>query len=61
MFPSALDMLCRNGGLISVITNSGFAEYIIVAQRNVFKVPDDMDWNLAASLRVTALTPFHML
>ena len=58
---SGLDMICRNGGLISVITNGGFAEYIVVPGRNVFKIPDDMDWNLAASLPVTALTPFHAL
>ena len=56
-----LDMICRNGGLISVITNGGFAEYIAVPQRNVFKIPDDMDWDLAASLPVTVLTPFHAL
>jgi NADPH:quinone reductase-like Zn-dependent oxidoreductase len=58
---SGLDMICRNGGLISVITNGGFAEYIVAPQRNVFKIPDDMDWDLAASLPVTVLTPFHAL
>jgi NADPH:quinone reductase-like Zn-dependent oxidoreductase len=58
---SGFDMICRNGGLISVITNGGFAEYIVVPQRNVFKIPDDMDWDLAASLPVTVLTPFHAL
>jgi NADPH:quinone reductase-like Zn-dependent oxidoreductase len=58
---SGLDMICRNGGLISVITNGGFAEYIAVPQRNVFKIPDDIDWDLAASLPVTGLTPFHAL
>ena len=58
---SGLDMICRNGGLISVITNGGFAEYIAVPQRNVFKIPDGMDWDLAASLPVTGLTPFHAL
>jgi NADPH:quinone reductase-like Zn-dependent oxidoreductase len=58
---SGLDMICRNGGLIGVITNGGFAEYIAVPQRNVFKIPDDMDWDLAASLPVTGLTPFHAL
>jgi NADPH:quinone reductase-like Zn-dependent oxidoreductase len=58
---SGLDMICQNGGLISVITNGGFAEYISVPQRNVFKIPDDIDWELAASLPVTGLTPFHAL
>ena len=58
---SGLDMICRNGGLIGAITNGGFAEYIAVPERNVFKVPDDMDWELAASLPVTSLTPYHAL
>src|SRR5919112_1466810 len=56
-----LDMLCRNGGLIGVITNGGFAEYISVPDRNVFKIPDDLDWDVAASLPVTSLTPYHAL
>jgi NADPH:quinone reductase-like Zn-dependent oxidoreductase len=54
-------MLCKNGGLISVVSNGGFAEYIAVPQQNVFKIPDDMGWDMAASLSVTALTPFHAL
>jgi NADPH:quinone reductase-like Zn-dependent oxidoreductase len=58
---SGLDMICRNGGLIGAITNGGFAEFITVPERNVFKIPDDMDWNLAASLPVTCLTPYHAL
>ena len=55
------EMLCKNGGLISVVSNGGFAEYIAVPEQNVFKIPDDMDWDMAASLSVTALTPFHAL
>jgi NADPH:quinone reductase-like Zn-dependent oxidoreductase len=58
---SGLDMLCRNGGLIGAITNGGFAEYIAVPEKNVFKIPDDMDWDLAASIPVTSLTPYHAL
>jgi NADPH:quinone reductase-like Zn-dependent oxidoreductase len=58
---NGLDMICRNGGLISVITNGGFAEYISVPERNVFKIPDNMDWDMAASLPVTSLTPYHAL
>ncbi|HJY09403.1 MAG TPA: alcohol dehydrogenase catalytic domain-containing protein [Nitrososphaeraceae archaeon] len=56
-----LDMLCRNGGLIGAITNGGFAEYISVPERNVFKIPDNLDWDVAASLPVTSLTPYHAL
>lgn len=58
---NGLDMICRNGGLIGAITNGGFAEYIAVPEKNVFKIPDDMDWDLAASLPVTSLTPYHAL
>src|ERR671937_2613702 len=58
---NGLDMLCRNGGLIGAITNGGFAEYIAVPERNVFKIPDDLDWDIAASLPVTSLTPYHAL
>jgi NADPH:quinone reductase-like Zn-dependent oxidoreductase len=52
---------CRNGGLIGVDVNGGFAEYVAVPQRNVFKIPDDVGWDIAASLPVTALTSFHAL
>jgi len=58
---NGLDMICRNGGLIGAITNGGFAEYISVPERNVFKVPDDLDWDVAASLPITSLTPYHAL
>jgi D-arabinose 1-dehydrogenase-like Zn-dependent alcohol dehydrogenase len=58
---NGLDMICRNGGLIGAITNGGFAEYIAVPQKNVFKIPDDIDWDLAASLPVTSMTPYHAL
>ncbi len=58
---NGLDMICRNGGLIGAITNGGFAEYISVPERNVFKVPDDLNWDVAASLPVTSLTPYHAL
>jgi NADPH:quinone reductase-like Zn-dependent oxidoreductase len=56
-----LDMMCRNGGLIGVVTNGGFAEYISVPERNVFKIPHNLDWDMAASLPVTGLTPYHAL
>jgi NADPH:quinone reductase-like Zn-dependent oxidoreductase len=58
---NGLDMLCRNGGLIGAITNGGFAEYVSVPEKNVFKIPDNLDWDLAASLPVTSLTPYHAL
>ena len=47
--------------MIGVVCNGGFAEYIAVPEKNVFKIPNGMDWDIAASLSVTALTPFHAL
>ena len=58
---NGLDMLCRNGGIIGAITNGGFAEYIAIPQRSVFKIPEKMDWDMASSLPVTTLTSFHAL
>jgi len=55
------EMLCRSGGIIGVMTNGGFAEYIGVPEKNVFKIPNDIGWELAASLPVTTITPYHAL
>jgi D-arabinose 1-dehydrogenase-like Zn-dependent alcohol dehydrogenase len=41
------EMLCRNGGIIGVNTNGGFAEYIIGSEKNAFKIPDDVEWDVA--------------
>lgn len=58
---SGREMLCRNGGIMSVITNGGWSEYFAVPDKNVFKIPENMDWNLAASLPVAALTSYHAI
>ena len=55
------EMLCRSGGIIGIMTNGGFAEYIAVPEKNVFKIPNDIRWELAASLPVTTITPYHAL
>jgi D-arabinose 1-dehydrogenase-like Zn-dependent alcohol dehydrogenase len=55
------EMLCRSGGIIGVNTNGGFAEYIVASERNAFKIPDDLEWDVAASLATTTITPYHAL
>ena len=55
------EMLCRNGGIIGVMTNGGFAEYVAVEEKNVFKIPNNIGWEIAASLPVTTITPYHAL
>lgn len=53
--------LCRNGGIIGVNSNGGFAERAVVRESNVFRLPDSVPWDLAASLPVAGLTAFHAL
>jgi len=55
------EMLCRNGKIIGVNTNGGFAEYIAAPEKNVLKIPDDLESDVAASLATTTLTPYHAL
>ncbi|MGC9112989.1 alcohol dehydrogenase catalytic domain-containing protein [Acidilobus sp.] len=53
--------LCRFGGIVGMITHGGFAEKAVVNEANLFRLPDNVPWDLAASLPVAALTPFHAL
>jgi NADPH:quinone reductase-like Zn-dependent oxidoreductase len=55
------EMICRNAGILGVITNGGFADYISAAEKNVFKIPDNVPWDVAASLATTTKTPYHAL
>jgi D-arabinose 1-dehydrogenase-like Zn-dependent alcohol dehydrogenase len=55
------EMLCRSGGIMGVNTNGGFADYIAASEKNVFKIPDDVRWDVAASLATTTKTPYHAL
>ena len=56
---SGYEMLCRNAGILGVITNGGFADYISAAEKNVFKIPDNVSWDVAASLATTTKTLFR--
>jgi NADPH:quinone reductase-like Zn-dependent oxidoreductase len=58
---SGNEMLCRNGGIIGMVTNGGFAEYAAVPANCAFPIPDDLSWETAASLPVAALTPYHAI
>jgi NADPH:quinone reductase-like Zn-dependent oxidoreductase len=58
---SGYEMLCRNAGLLGVVTNGGFADYISASEKNVFKIPDNVQWDISASLATTIKTPYHAL
>ena len=55
------EMLCNNAGILGVITNGGFADYISASEKNVFKIPDNVQWDVAASLATTIKTTYHAL
>ncbi|MFZ0511148.1 MAG: alcohol dehydrogenase catalytic domain-containing protein [Candidatus Nitrosopolaris sp.] len=50
------EMLCRNEGKeIGLVTNGGFAEYIAVPEKNVFKIPNEMQWEAPIPVCISAL------
>ena len=55
------EMLCRNGGIVGLVSYGGFAEYVVVPSKNVFKIPDSVSDEVAASLPVGGLTAYHSL
>ncbi len=57
------EMMCINSGnkMIGWDANGGYAEYVAVPKENVFKIPDNLNWEMAASLPIAALTAYHAL
>ncbi len=59
MCRSGNENLCRDGFILGTISNGGFAEYSAINARNAVRIPDDLSWEMAASLPVAALTAYH--
>ena len=53
--------LCTNGGIWGVVTDGGYQEYVSVSEKNLFKMEDYLDEDVAASLPVAGLTAYHAL
>jgi len=53
--------LCRNGGIIGVTSNGGFAEYFSTDEEHLIRIPDGMSFEDAVSLPVGGLTSYHAL
>lgn len=53
--------LCHNRGRFGVDQNGGFAEYMVVPQGNVLKIPESFSDELAASIPISFITPYHAL
>ncbi|ACP56411.1 alcohol dehydrogenase catalytic domain-containing protein [Saccharolobus islandicus] len=61
MCMAGYETVCRNGGRIGVDANGGWAEYIAVEEKYVFKLPNEYTWEMGSSLTVAALTAYHAL
>lgn len=61
MCRSGHENLCYNRGRFGVDQNGGFAEYIVVPEVNVLKVPESIPDELACSIPISFITPYHAL
>ncbi|HKR73704.1 MAG TPA: alcohol dehydrogenase catalytic domain-containing protein [Candidatus Nitrosocosmicus sp.] len=55
------EMLCINGGMIGLVTNGGYAEYVKIPAQNILKIPDQMSWEVASALPVAGLTALNAI
>jgi NADPH:quinone reductase-like Zn-dependent oxidoreductase len=53
--------LCRNFRLLGEHTPGTAAEYVVVPEGNVARIPDAMPWDRAAAFSLTTLTAWRML
>ncbi|EQD28781.1 Alcohol dehydrogenase GroES domain protein, partial [mine drainage metagenome] len=44
-----------------MLSNGGFAEYVALDEKNAVKIGDEISWEMAASIPIAALTPYHAL
>ena len=59
---SGQDTFCPNmGPLLGFTRPGGFAEYVSIPSKNVFKIPKEMDMEEAALLPDAVLTPYHAI
>ena len=56
-----LDQSCSNGKRIGVDLDGGHAEYVTAPAQNAHVIPDEMDFNEAATLPIAAHTVWHCL
>ena len=55
------DNLCRDWHLLGETVPGTYAEYVVVPERNVFPIPGDFDFRLAAAAGLVFLTAWHSL
>lgn len=52
---------CRTGDILGLMSQGGFAEYVVVPSRHVLPVPAGVTLARAAAVTLAALTAYHML
>ncbi len=55
------DNLCANWGLLGETRRGTYAEYVVVTDRNVLKLPDEFPFDRAAAASLVYLTAWHSL
>ncbi|MHB8566146.1 MAG: alcohol dehydrogenase catalytic domain-containing protein [Nitrososphaerales archaeon] len=56
------DNCCINQGpLLGFTRHGGFAEYVSIPSKNVFKIPDNLEMGEAALITDAVITPYHAL
>jgi len=58
---SGQDNLCKNYFLLGVLNNGVSAEYVKVPSSNIFKIPEGLSFEEAASIGITYTTMWHSL
>lgn len=61
MCRSHREHLCWNGGIWGVVSNGAYTEYVVLPERNLFRIPDGITDELAVSLPIGALTSYRAL
>lgn len=61
MCRSHMEHLCSNGGIVGVVSNGVYTEYVSLPEKNLFHIPDSMSEEVAVSLPIGALTSYRAL
>ena len=61
MCRSHMEHLCSNGGILGVVTQGVYTEYISISEKNLFHIPESMSDEVAVSLPIGALTSYRAL
>lgn len=56
---SGRDNICNNVKIIGIDVNGGYAEYVSVPERNLFRLPEEISYREGAVISDALSTPYH--